>query len=85
MIFDESICEVHKTPMQRTTAEVGYGMYAAASKADAVCDEQFPHRSDWIRGGCLEGDEKTAPHYLCAECVAACAKYKREHPEEAAP
>jgi hypothetical protein len=78
VVYDESVCEVHKTLMQRITAEIGYGMYG-----HTVCDEKYPHHTDWIRGGCLVGDVKTASHYLCRECVAATAKYKREHPEEA--
>jgi hypothetical protein len=79
VVFDESVCEVHKTPMQRITAEIGYGMIALNA-----CDRKYPHHSDWIRGGCIMGDVKTAPHYVCPECVAACAKHKREHPQHAA-
>lgn len=82
VVYDESVCEVHKTSMQRVKAEIGYGMYGPASKADAVCDKEYPHHADWIRGGCLVGDLKSALHYICPECVAATAKYKREHPEE---
>jgi hypothetical protein len=85
VVFDESVCEVHQAPMQRTMAKVGYGMYGAPSEADAVCDRKYPHHADWIRGGCLVGDVESAFHYVCPECVAAAARYKREHPEETAP
>ena len=84
LVYDESVCEVHKTPMQRTTAEISYGMYAPATKADAVCDKEYPHHADWIRGGCVLGDIQSATHYVCPQCVAATAKYKREHPDEGA-
>ena len=79
VVYDEAVCEVHHIRMQRVRAEVGYGMYGAATEADAVCDKEYPHHADWIRGGCLVGDVKTAHHYVCADCVAATAKYKREH------
>jgi hypothetical protein len=85
VIFDESVCEVHKTPMQRTKAEIAYGMIGPGSEADAVCEQKYPHHIDWIRGGCMGRDAQTAFHYVCPECVAATAKYKREHPDEAAP
>lgn len=84
VVFDESVCEVHKTPMRRIMAKVGYGMYGAPSKADAVCDEKYPHHSDWIRGGCIVGDVESAFRYICSECVAATAKYRREHSDETA-
>ncbi len=84
VVFDESICEVHKTPMRRIMAKVGYGMYGAPSEADAVCDQKYPHHADWIRGGCIVGDVESALHYVCPECVAATAKYMREHPDETA-
>lgn len=79
VVFDESVCEVHQTPMQRITAEIEYGMAAADP-----CNQAYPHHSDWIRGGCIVGDEKTAPLYVCAECVAGCAKQKQDHPDKAA-
>jgi len=83
-VYDESICEVHKTVMERRKAEVGYGLYSPSTKADAVCDRRYPHRSDWIRGGCLYSPdfEKVAFHYVCRECVVDTEKYKKEHPEE---
>jgi hypothetical protein len=83
VVYDESVCEVHKAPMQRTTAEIDYGLYGAASKADAFCDREYPHHADSIRGGCLVGDVKFAVHYVCRECVVATERYKREHPEDA--
>ena len=85
ILYDESVCEVHKTPMQRQRVTVGYGLYVAPTKADAICDQKYPHHSDWIRGGCLVGDVTSAFHYVCRECVAATASYKREHPEETSP
>lgn len=85
VVVDEAICEVHHTRMEWKKAGVGYGLYGPATKADAICDRTFPHHSDWIRGGCLQGDEKTAYHYLCRECIAGTAKYKLDHPDENRP
>jgi hypothetical protein len=82
VIYDEAVCEVHHLRMTWKSADVGYGLYSPATKADAICDRQFPHHADWIRGGCIEGEEKTAFHYVCRACVAATANYKLEHPEE---
>jgi hypothetical protein len=82
VIFDEAICELHHTRMEWKKAEIGYGLYAPGTAADAFCDRNYPHHANWIRGGCIQGDEKTASHYVCNRCVAETAKYKRENPDE---
>ena len=82
-MFEESICEVHHVRMRLVAATVEYGMIGAESKAAAICEVEFPHHKNWIRGGCLVGDVKKAERYVCHECVAATGRYKREHPDEA--
>ena len=78
VVFDEAVCELHHVRMDRTTANIEYGLPALGG-----CDTNFPHHAGSIRGGCIERDAKTAPHYVCPKCVAACAKYQHEHPGEA--
>ena len=78
VIYDEAVCEVHRTRMEWKSAAIGYGMYAPAMEADAFCDQHYPHHASWIRGGCVVDDVKTAFHYVCRQCVAAAEKYKRE-------
>lgn len=82
-VFDENFCEVHYVRMKLVAANVEYGMIGVDSRAEGICEVDFPHHRNWIRGGCIVGDVKRAERYVCSECVAATEKYKREHPDEA--
>jgi len=82
-VFDENFCEVHHVRMKLVAANVEYGMISMDSRAEGICEVDFPHHRNWIRGGCIVGDVKKAERYVCSECVAATEKYKREHPDEA--
>lgn len=82
-VFDENFCEVHHVRMKLVAANVEYGMIGVDSRAEGICEVDFPHHRNWIRGGCIVGDVKKAERYVCSECVAATEKYKREHPDEA--
>ena len=82
IVFDEAVCELHHVRMEQRTAEIAYGLPALSG-----CDVNYPHHGDWIHGGCMssESSPKTASHYVCRQCVAACVQYRREHPEEGSP
>lgn len=81
VVFDHSICSSHHVKMELRNVEIAYGMLSY-SKAESYCTGHYPNFRDFAAGGCVEGDEKFAPIYICAKCVAECNEYKRQHPEE---
>ncbi|MEP6809447.1 MAG: hypothetical protein ABI992_04335 [Chthoniobacterales bacterium] len=76
VIFDRTICEVHHTPMEFRNVEVSYGLLAIGH-----CAQDFPHSLTFVSGGCLLGEEKKLPIYVCSACVSAAAECKRERKE----
>lgn len=80
VMFDRSVCEIHHAQMPAKRVEVVYGL-VGLTEANATCEREFPHHRDYILGGCLVGDDKTGLLFICPKCVAACAEYKRAHPE----
>lgn len=80
VLFDRTICGVHRRKMEFAHAPIAYGLLAW-SKAERHCEEQFPHFRDYAVGGCMVGEEKFASLYICPDCVSACQEYKQAHPE----
>ncbi|MEY2542076.1 MAG: hypothetical protein QOI22_1678, partial [Verrucomicrobiota bacterium] len=46
VVWDNSICEVHHTKMEHTTAPIVYGLYWP-TPSDDVCDARYPHHFDY--------------------------------------
>lgn len=82
IVFDRSICSVHRQEMELRQVSIAYGLLIF-SAAERFCDDHFPYSRDYARGGCVDGGEiKVAAIYICPLCVTACNEYKQSHPDD---
>jgi len=74
------ICYVHRIQMQRKWLPVVYGLPAMRDEPSADEAAQFPLADDgcW-QAGCVVGEVKEKEVYVCAECTAALATWKKSH------
>ncbi len=83
VIFDASVCRVHKRQMTREKVRIFYGFpsfdrdYIQQAKA-------FPNTGLSLGGCCVsEIDPQTSREWICPECLAAQKQWKDIHPEKA--
>lgn len=80
------ICYVHHTRMQRKWLPVVYGLPAIEESPSEDEAAKFPLADEgcW-QGGCVVRDVKEKEVYVCGECTAALAAWKKGHPKPSAP
>ena len=78
LLWDCEVCEVHKIEMDKKVVPVVYGLLRPDK--DTPTAEQdlrlFPHRHEFVAGGCVVGTEKTVETYVCNECKADVVRWR---------
>ena len=78
------VCEVHGCPMTTRSVRVMYGLRRGLKQSPGYLfarRDRYPHCGDWVNGGCIVREARTARKAVCPECVAARDSYLAErHP-----
>lgn len=80
VIFDASICRVHKCQMTREKVRIFYG-FPSFDRAYIKQAKAFPNTGLSL-GGCSisEVDPQTTREWICPECLKAMQLWKDQHP-----
>jgi hypothetical protein len=72
-IYDIEVCEAHKTIMEPKAVRIAYGLVRPEPDAPPADTEQqlFPHRHEYLSGGCVVGPERWGTVYVCRQCKEA--------------
>jgi hypothetical protein len=78
LLWDCEICEAHETQMDKKLVPVLYGLLRRDKNTPTAEQDLrlFPHRHEFVSGGCVGGSEKTAEIYVCNECKAAFERWR---------
>jgi hypothetical protein len=79
LMWAHEICEVHKTNMVKKVVPIFYG-FPHRDKDEPTLEEErrlFPHRHEFVGGGCVVRGEKTSERYVCDECKGAFEHWRK--------
>ena len=78
LLWDCEICEAHKIKMDKKDVPVVYGLLRPDKDTPTAEQDRhlFPHRQEFVAGGCVVGTEKTVETYVCHECKAAVERWR---------
>ena len=69
LLYDASICEVHKIAMERKAVRIIYGLIMYPLEYREARDKDFPNTGVSL-GGCCVNNERTHTHrWVCKTCV----------------
>jgi len=80
VIYDSSICQIHKAAMKRTEVPVSYGMPGGSEAYMKALNTKFLN-AGLVNGGCIVMPEpETAMTWVCQHCKAAKESWKEPAP-----
>jgi|GEM_PF-3106431 len=79
LLYDATVCEVHRTQMDRKAVRITYGLYWPPKSYQEARDKDFPH-TGLALGGCCVDSERTYTHsWVCSDCVANKERWSKEN------
>ena len=82
VLFDASICAVHKIPMKRTVVPITYGLIFLNTPYGDAQGKEFPNIPIAFGGCCVDHDRNVTRTWVCKECETSDAAWRAKHPTD---
>lgn len=81
VIYDASICSLHKVPMKRAAVPIQYGLTLHPDEFHAARTTKFPNAAPLMEGGCCIGYDRTTRVFRCERCIQEQQAWDAAHPQ----
>ena len=89
VIYERSVCEVHRQKMESQKVPFIFGLDASAAEEPKpgeppikTVNEFFPNYRDFAYAGCVVEADVRATVYVCASCREAYLAWKKQHSDQ---
>ncbi|HEY1122732.1 MAG TPA: hypothetical protein VGE67_14070 [Haloferula sp.] len=81
VIYDASICSLHKVQMKRGVVPFQYGLPLFREGFEVAKKTKFPNATPYVDGGCCVASDRTTRVFRCERCIQEQQVWDAAHPQ----